>query len=233
MRSSSFSLLILTAIFAASCASGADYSSNTANSGTSSAGSTSRGATAGTGAATPGAPVIMATDPGYRLSLGDEISIEIHGQPDMSAAQRIDKTGAVRMPYINEVNLANKTVREAESFIEQTLVAQKLLKKPLVNITVRDYAVHEVTISGTGLNPGIFPLPRETSSIEIVELVQRLGGFRPTAKSDSVKVIRTDDNGKETVQTVDVESMIYGKKNALKSFLIYPGDRIVVDERIF
>jgi protein involved in polysaccharide export with SLBB domain len=179
------------------------------------------------------APLIMATDPGYRLSLGDEITIVVHGQGDMSAAQRIDKKGNVRMPLINEVNLADKTVREAESYIEQILVEQKLLKKPLVNITVRDYSVREIVISGSGLNPGVFPLPRETASIEITELVTRLGGFRPTAKSEAVKIIRTDENGKETTQIIDVEAMIVGKRNALKSFLIYPGDRIFVDERLF
>jgi polysaccharide export outer membrane protein len=181
----------------------------------------------------PSAPLIMATDPGYRLTLGDEIAISVHNQGDISTAQRIDKKGIVRIPYVNEVSLADKTVREAEAFIEQVLIDKKILKRPLVNITVRDYAIREITITGTGLNPGVFPLPRENSSIEIVELVTRLGGFRPTAKSDSVKVIRVDDNGKEIVQTVDVEAMIYNKRNALKSFLIYPGDRIVVDERLF
>ncbi len=179
------------------------------------------------------APIIMATDPSYRLSLGDEISIVVHGEDDISTAQRIDKKGNVRMPLINEVNLSDKTVREAESYIEQILIEKKLLRKPLVNITVRDYSVREIVISGTGLNPGVFPLPRETASIEITELVTRLGGFRPTAKADAVKVIRTDDNGKETTQEVDVEAMLIGKRNALKSFLIYPGDRIFVDERLF
>jgi protein involved in polysaccharide export with SLBB domain len=186
-----------------------------------------------TTAATAVAPIIMATDPSYRLSLGDEISIAVHSHDDISTAQRIDKKGFVRMPLINEVNLADKTVREAEGYIEQMLVEKKILRKPLVNITVRDYSIREIVISGTGLNPGVFPLPRETASIEITELVTRLGGFRPTAKADAVKVIRTDDDGKETTQIVDVESMLTGKRNALKSFLIYPGDRIFVDERLF
>jgi Periplasmic protein involved in polysaccharide export len=177
------------------------------------------------------APVVMATDPGYRLALGDEISITVHGEPDLSAAQRIDRKGIVRIPYINEVSLANKTVREAEGFIEQLLIERRILKKPLVNITVRDYALREVTISGTGMNPGVFQMPRETDSIEIVELVNRLGGFRPTARSNAVRVIRMDENGNEVSHIVDVEAMMKNRKGAPKSFLIYPGDRIHVEER--
>jgi protein involved in polysaccharide export with SLBB domain len=225
MNMSRFSFFVLATLLGGACAFGQTQPAKNAN--------TTGGAQPGTNSGAAMAPLIMATDPGYRLSLGDEISIVVHGEDDISTAQRIDKKGNIRMPLINEVNLSEKTVREAESYIEQILIDKKLLKKPLVNITVRDYSLREIVITGTGLTPGVFPLPRETASIELTELVTRLGGFRPTAKSDAVKVIRTDDNGKETTQTVDVESMLIGKRNALKSFLIYPGDRIFVDERLF
>jgi polysaccharide export outer membrane protein len=79
-------------------------------------------------------------------------------------------------------------------------------------------------------------MPKEAGSIEIVELITSLGGFKPTAKSDEVKVSRVDEAGVETISTVNVEIMITGKsgnKNSPKSFLIYPGDRIYVPERLF
>ncbi|OAM87610.1 polysaccharide biosynthesis/export family protein [Termitidicoccus mucosus] len=175
----------------------------------------------------------LATDPGYRLSIGDEISIDVHGEPDMSAAQRIDKQGNVRVPYANEVSLSGKTVREAESYLEKTFVTKKLLKQPLVTINVRQYSSREVTIIGAVNSPGIFHLPKEADTIEIVELVTSIGGFRPTAKANDVRVTRIGDNGKETIFSVDVEAMIYNRRNALKSFLIYPADRILVMERLF
>ena len=227
-----FPLLASLLLLATACTFFAQEKSGGTGNGNAPAKAAVTGATPGT-ASTPGSPLIMATDPGYRLSLGDEISIVVHGEDDMSAAQRIDKNGVVRMPLINEVTLADKTVREAESHIEGLLRDKKLLKNPLVNITVRDYTLREIVISGSGLNPGVFPLPRETASIEITELVNRLGGFRPTAKSDAVRVTHTDENGRETTETVDVEAMLAGKRNARKSFLIYPGDRIFVDERLW
>jgi polysaccharide biosynthesis/export protein len=179
------------------------------------------------------APLIMATDPGYRLSAGDEITISVHGEEDMSTAERIDKAGTVRIPYIKEISLADKTVREAENYIEQVLIERKLFKKPLVSITVRDYATNEVTLTGRGVRQGVFPLPKEVSSIEIVELMTRYGGFTPNAKSNDVKVYRKDESGREQVTSVDVEAMMENRKNAPKSFPIYPGDRIYVDERLF
>ncbi|HEY9153825.1 MAG TPA: sugar transporter, partial [Opitutaceae bacterium] len=80
---------------------------------------------------------------------------------------------------------------------------------------------------------GRFRMPKEKANMEILDLITSLGGFRVTAKSDEVKVTRTLDSGEEKTYTVDVEAMIKGKSNALRSFLIYPGDRIFVPERLW
>jgi protein involved in polysaccharide export with SLBB domain len=179
---------------------------------------------------------LPATDPGYQLSNGDEVAIIIWGEGDVSIDQRIDSKGIVRMPLIGEVNLSSRTVREAEKYLEQVFVDKKLLRKPMVTISVRDYAAREVSVLGAVNAPGKYRMPKEAGSIEIVELITSLGGFKPSAKSDEVKVTRVDESGIETVSTVNVQSMITGKgagKNTPKSFLVYPGDRIYVDERLF
>lgn len=182
---------------------------------------------------TPPAQPLLVTDPAYKLAIGDELSIDVYGESDMSASQRIDQQGNVRLPLINEVNIAARTVREAESYLEQLYIDKRLLKKPLVTINVRQYASRQVTIIGSVNSPGIFTLPRESDSIEIVELISAVGGFRPTAKSDAVRVTRTDAAGKETTSYIDVDAMIYNKRNSPKSFKIHPGDRILVTERLW
>lgn len=179
---------------------------------------------------------LPATDPGYHLSNGDEVAIIIWGEADVSIDQRIDAKGIVRMPLIGDIDLSSKTVREAEKYLEQVFIDKKLLRKPMVTISVRDYAGRVVAVLGAVNTPGQYHMPKEASSIEIVELITSLGGFKPTAKSDEVKVTRVDEAGIETVSTVNVEAMITGKgagKNTPKSFLVYPGDRIYVPERLF
>jgi len=179
---------------------------------------------------------LPATDPGYHLSNGDEVAIIIWGEADVSTDQRIDAKGIVRMPLVGDMNLSSKTVREAEKYLEQIFIDKKLLKSPMVTISVRDYAGRDVAVLGAVPAPGKFRMPKEASSIEIVELITSIGGFKPTAKSDEVKVTRVDEAGIETVSIVNVESMITGKgagKNTPKSFLVYPGDRIYVPERLF
>ncbi|MFT3782536.1 MAG: polysaccharide biosynthesis/export family protein [Nibricoccus sp.] len=178
---------------------------------------------------------LPATDPGYRLSNGDEVAVIIWGEGDVSTDQRIDAKGIIRIPLVGEETLSGKTVREAEKYLENVFVDKKLLRKPMVTISVRDYAARDVSVLGAVGTPGKYRMPKEAGSIEIVELITSLGGFKLSAKSDEVKVTRVDEAGVESVFTVNVQSMITGKggRNAPKSFLVYPGDRIYVPERLF
>jgi polysaccharide export outer membrane protein len=177
-----------------------------------------------------------ATDPSYRLSRGDEVAIAVFNEGEFSTSQKIDVRGVIRLPYLGEVTLANRTVREAETYLEKLFVEKKLLRDPMVSIGVREYATREVSVLGAVGGAGKFRMPREAYSIEIVDVITGMGGFKATAKSDDVQVTRMGDSGEEKVVRVDVEAIMNprkGDRNTPRSFLIYPGDRIFVPERIW
>jgi polysaccharide export outer membrane protein len=184
----------------------------------------------------PPPPPAEQTDPSYRIAAGDSLSVNIYGEPDLSTSQRLDTTGVVRLPMVGEMKLGGLTVREAENTLEKTYRDRELLKNPLVSISVSNYALREVSVLGAVRSPGTFQFPKETTSLDIAELITRLGGFTPTAKSDAVSVIRRKPDGREEVTTVDVERMISGRRRGdsnQRDFAVYPGDRIWVPERLF
>jgi polysaccharide export outer membrane protein len=176
------------------------------------------------------------TDPSYHLAAGDSINVNVYGEPEMSAGQRLDSTGILRLPMIGEVKVGGLSVREAEGTLEKMYRERELLKAPLVTISVSNYALREVSVLGAVRSPGNFQFPKETTNLDIADLITRLGGFTPTAKSDSVSVIRRKPDGSEEVTTVDVERMISGRRRGdatRRDFAVYPGDRIWVPERLF
>jgi polysaccharide export outer membrane protein len=176
------------------------------------------------------------TDPSYRLTAGDSVSVSVYGEGDMSASQRLDSTGVLRLPMVGEVKVGGLSVREAEGTLEKLYRERELLKSPLVTIAVNNYALREVSVLGAVRSPGNFQFPKETTSLDIADLITRLGGFTPTAKSDAVSVIRKKSDGSEEVTTVDVERMISGRRrgdSSRRDFAVYPGDRIWVPERLF
>lgn len=186
--------------------------------------------------ATPPPATTADTDPSYRLAPGDSVSINIYAEPEMSASQRLDVTGILRLPMIGEIKLGGLSVREAEKTLEKLYRDRELLKAPLVSISVSNYALREVSVLGAVRSPGNFQFPKETTNLDIADLITRLGGFTPTAKSDAVSVIRRKPDGREEVTTVDVERMISGRRRgdaSRREFAVYPGDRIWVPERLF
>ena len=181
-----------------------------------------------------GAPV--ATDPSYHLSSGDTIAISIYGETDLSTTQTIARSGEVRLALIGEIIVMGKSVREAETAIENTYKQRQFLRSPVVTLAVTSYFPREISVLGAVRTPGTVVFPRDVTSLDIVEVITRVGGCLPVSKSDAVTITHRDATGKETVTTVDLENTITGRYRAGRERAdrpIYPGDRIWVPERLF
>jgi protein involved in polysaccharide export with SLBB domain len=179
---------------------------------------------------------VAATDPNYRLSVGDTVTIAIYDEPELAATQTIDRSGEVRLPLIGEVILTGKSVREAERALEETYRKREFLKAPVVNLVVSAYFPREVSVLGAVRSPGTVLFPRDVTSLDIVDVITRVGGFVPVSKSDAVTLTRRAADGKETVTTVNLEDALGGRRKAGRDradVLVYPGDRIWVPERLF
>jgi polysaccharide biosynthesis/export protein len=169
----------------------------------------------------------------YRLSLGDRIRVAVFQEDDLSAIPRVNAQGTVTLPLIGEVRVAGLTVIEAQTRIERALVDGRFMRAPQVNITVEEYAAREVSILGQVRNPGKYALPVE-STLTVVELVTRAGGFTDIGKGTEVRVTRIGPDGRETNFTIDVESVIRGRGKSRvedNSMLLEAGDIVFVPER--
>lgn len=175
-------------------------------------------------------------DGNYRLGKLDQIQITIFDEPDLSVASRINGEGDVRIPLIGEVRMAGLTIRKAEAAIEMAYTENQILKNPIVSIRVIEYAPKEISILGAVGSPGKLPFPTEVTSLDIVDVISKVGGFSPIARADSVRITRVGEDGREIIFTVNVESMITGRgKRSGESTRVpvYPGDVIWVPERMF
>jgi polysaccharide export outer membrane protein len=174
------------------------------------------------------------TSPAYVLTNTDRVSVTVFGEDDLSRIARIDSQGRVNLPLVGEVAIAGLRVSEAQSAIERAYQEGRYLRSPRVTITVEEYAAREVSIQGQVRSPGRYPLPIE-SSMTILELVTRAGGFTDTAKGTSVRITRIMPDGSKRNFEVDVESLIRGRRGANvqdNSLVLEPGDIIFVPERL-
>lgn len=142
----------------------------------------------------PTAPAVAApatdTDPNYRLSTGDTIRITVYNEPDLTVTQTIARSGEVRLPLIGEIILTDQSVREAERTLEKTYRDREFLRKPVVNLVVTTYFPREVSVLGAVRTPGTVIFPRDVTSLDIVEVITRVGGFLPISKANAVTLTR-------------------------------------------
>jgi len=168
----------------------------------------------------------------YRIHTTDKLGIRIFQEEELSSISSVDSKGTVNLPLVGEIRIYGQTLREAEATIENAYRDGRFLRNPEVTITVEQYAQREVSIQGQVKSPGRFALPAETS-MSVLELVTRAGGFTDTALGTAVRITRILPDGTTHVFTVDVESRIKGKaKGKDDSLILEPDDIIYVPERI-
>jgi polysaccharide export outer membrane protein len=168
----------------------------------------------------------------YRIRSTDKLSIRVFQEDDLSTVSRVDSKGTVNLPLVGQVRVAGLTHSDAEVAIESAYKDGRYLRVPQVTVSVEEYAPREVSIQGQVKNPGRYPLPVE-SSVTVLDLVTRAGGFTDTAQGTAVRVTRILPDGSTRVITLDVESLIKGKSNAKgNALLLEPDDIIYVPERI-
>jgi polysaccharide export outer membrane protein len=186
--------------------------------------------------------VIRAQSPGaadkknyiHTLALADRVRIAVYQETDLDSLTRIDARGRVNLQLIGEITIGGLTVSEAQAAIENAYKDGRFLRNPQVTVSVEEYAPREVSIQGQIRNAGRYTLPIE-STLTVVELVTKAGGITDIGKGSAVTVTRILPDGSKKVFTVDVDSVIRGRKDTKtddSALLLQPGDIVYVPERL-
>ena len=172
----------------------------------------------------------------YNIRTTDKLRISVFQEDDLSTLCRVDAKGTVNLPLVGEIRVYGLTLSTAERTIEAAYKDGRFLRNPEVTVAVEEYAPREVSIQGQVKNPGRYPLPVE-STMSVLDLVTRAGGFTDTAQGTAVRVTRIQPDGSTKVITLDVESLIKGRSDAKtneqnSALLLEPDDIVYVPERI-
>lgn len=168
----------------------------------------------------------------HTLALADRLRVSIYQEDDLTSIVRIDARGRVNLPLLGEISIGGMTIAEAQAAIENAYKEGRYLRNPQVTINVEEYAAREVSIQGAIRIPARYSLPPE-STYTVVELVTKAGGITDIGKGTAVLVTRIMPDGTKKVFTVDVDSIIKGKKDKKsEDFLLQAGDNVYVPERL-
>ncbi len=157
----------------------------------------------------------------YPIGAGDQLRVDVVGEPDMSGVVRVGVDGAVDIPYAGRIAIGSLTVGEATRAITVQL-GLRVLARPQVFINIETYASRLVDVDGGVAKPASYAL--EKCRNRVSDLLVRAGGLADASATEAQ--IMRDVLGERAVIDVDLERLNAGDPTA--DLDLRAGDRLYV-----
>lgn len=165
--------------------------------------------------------VAVAEEANYLLGPGDVLKISVYSNPDLSLEARVTEAGLISYPLVGEVQVGGLTPFAAEKKIAGLLQSGGFIMEPQVNILVTQFQSKLISVLGSVLKPGRYPLDRATNVADLLALV---GGITPDG-SDLITIV--SKTGKTEFDMRD----IVGKANQSQGINLSGGEIVYVHSR--
>ena len=161
------------------------------------------------------AEVAAELDPNaYTLGQGDEISIQVFDEPDLTLSTIVGTGGSINYSYLGDVRVAGKSPVELERHIAG-LLRDGYLVNPSVNVTVLQY--RPFFINGEVRSPGSYAYQ---PGLTLERAIALAGGLTDRASTRKMFVTKANGGGDDEVRVP-------------MNFRIQPGDTITINEGFF
>lgn len=138
----------------------------------------------------------------------DSIDIKFLFNPEMNETLTVPLNGSISLAlFDNPIPAAGLTPHQLAEKIRQAY--SKVMRDAVVTVQVRSFANLHTFVAGEVGMPGAQVM---TSPLTVFQAISAAGGFKPTARTDEVVVVRqTATNGQRMVFSVDLDKVISGE----------------------
>jgi polysaccharide export outer membrane protein len=138
-------------------------------------------------------------EPRYRIYPGDQLDISVPSAPELSKTVTVQPDGRVSLLLIRQVMAADRTTEELQQALSQAYASQ--LVHPEIYVDVKSATPLKVFVGGEVEKPGVYDMPGDINALQAVILA---GGFKRSAKSSDVVIIRRGPGGHPMMRTADL-----------------------------
>lgn len=164
----------------------------------------------------PKAPPVEA----YVVGAPDQLRLNILPEPVIERQVRVRPDGMISVDLIGDVQAAGLTPEKIAKSIQDRISHFK--RDAVVNVTLVDSPSQFVTVYGEVVSPGTFPL---NTHMRISEAIGRVGGTRPFASQNRIRIVRVSGEGTSVIQ-VHLTDIARGDLST--NVVVQEGDLIVV-----
>lgn len=160
----------------------------------------------------PSKPPAIAVDD-YQIGPEDVLVISVTDAPEFSGKFRVNQSGFLVMSSLPDpVKAEGKTPMQLSKDLRRALIDAKLYRDPTVNVYVDEYHSRTVAVVGAVAKPGLYPLQRRTTVIEVISEAGLLptAGNRVTVIPASTNISNSSDP-KPGPQTFELGNLMRGQ----------------------
>jgi polysaccharide export outer membrane protein len=143
----------------------------------------------------------------YVLQRGDEITIKVFNNPDLLDTVMVRPDGMISVMLLDDVEASGQTVAELDAKLTKGYA--KFFRDPQVTVIVRGFANLRVYVGGEVGQPGPVSL---RGNITALEAILHVGGFRPSARMDSVVLLRNGGNNQPVARKLNFKELLSKKQ---------------------
>jgi polysaccharide export outer membrane protein len=156
----------------------------------------------------------------YRIGAGDVLSVQVYGEPTLSADYAVGEQGALAFPLIGPVQVLGLTPDQVAAALIERLSPGYLVDAN-VTVWVARFGSQPVQVLGAVGKPGVYYLRGPTS---LLQLLGEAGGVTGDGVSE-IRVTRAEDGHEERIA---YETLV-ASEGVLK---LAPGDVVFVPEAL-
>ncbi|MBP6110276.1 MAG: polysaccharide export protein [Rhodocyclaceae bacterium] len=177
----------------------------------------------------PPAPALAATaDYSYKIGPGDNLSIVVWRNPELSMSVPVRPDGKMSSPLIDDLNAMGKDPTTLARDIEKELA--KFIRDPVVTVIVSGFVgpySEQIRVVGAAAKPQILSYKQKMTVLDVMIAV---GGITDFADGNRATILRTSENNaqyrvrlKDLVKNGDVSANVEMK----------PGDVVIIPQSWF
>jgi polysaccharide export outer membrane protein len=151
----------------------------------------------------------------------DTLRIKVFQVQDLSGDFQVDLLGNLDLPLVGTVKAADMTVAQLDEEISRRL-GEKYLRNPDVSIGLVASARRQITVDGSVLGPGQYPMTGPTTLMQAIAMAR---GVTQEANPHRIAIFRQID-GKRMAAAFDLTEI---RKGRMEDPQVYNGDIIIVD----
>jgi len=126
----------------------------------------------------------LAQSSDYLLGAGDQIAITVYGEPDLTTKVKINKSGLISFPFLDDLQVIGLTTKHLEEKITKGLLGDYLVD-PQVDVSIVEY--RPFFIHGQVKKPGGYPYQDDLTLDKAIALA---GGLASRASKSEWKITR-------------------------------------------